>query len=113
MRQLLDHPEFSKVLRAAVEAQRLVPGSIMVSGTAAALYAGHRLSLHSDHIVPEMVSCFDAVVSQVEKQRGGKKRIAIRRGSCSDLLTARGLGFDNFADLCLLKRPLLKRHTGP
>jgi hypothetical protein len=73
VRHLLEHPEFSKVIKAAVEAQRLVPGSVLVGGTAAALYAGHRLSLDSDHIVPGMASRFDEVVEQVEKSESWKE----------------------------------------
>ncbi len=43
--------EWIRVLQAGVQAQRLVPGAICVGGTAAALYAGHRLSHDTDHVL--------------------------------------------------------------
>jgi hypothetical protein len=54
------------VLRAAVDAQHLVPGSVAVGGTAAALYAHHRLSVDTDLLVPNLVERFTEVRELLE-----------------------------------------------
>lgn len=54
------------VLAAGVKAQRLVPGAIAVGGTAAALYAQHRLSQDTDHLLPSLAAHFDDVRSRLE-----------------------------------------------
>ncbi|HVU64393.1 MAG TPA: hypothetical protein VHC70_10480 [Phycisphaerales bacterium] len=54
------------VLAAGVAAQRLVPGSIAVGGAAAALYAHHRFSQDTDHLVPGLVTRFDSVRESLE-----------------------------------------------
>ena len=60
-RQPSSEPAWEDVLRAGVEAQRLVPGAIAVGGTAAALYAQHRLSLDTDHLLPDLSERFEEV----------------------------------------------------
>lgn len=49
---------WNAVLKAGVQAQRLVPGCVAVGGTAAALYARHRVSLDTDHVLPDLRSHF-------------------------------------------------------
>ncbi len=56
------------ILRAGVQAQRLVPGSVCVGGTAAALYAGHRISLDTDHLLLALRDNFDDVRAHLEAQ---------------------------------------------
>ncbi len=58
--------EWLKILRAGVQAQQWVPGAICVGGTAAALYAGHRLSYDTDHLLSQLRSRFDEVRSMLE-----------------------------------------------
>lgn len=55
------------VIAAGVKAQQLVPGAVAVGGTAAALYAQHRLSLDTDHLLPSLKSSFDEVLSALEQ----------------------------------------------
>ena len=54
------------VIAAGVEAQRLVPGSIAVGGSAAALYAHHRISQDTDHLLADLVSHFQEVRDALE-----------------------------------------------
>ena len=61
------HPEFSDVLAAGVRAQQLVPGAIAVGGTAAALYAKHRYSCDTDHLLSDLSSHFQEVRESLEK----------------------------------------------
>jgi hypothetical protein len=55
------------VLAAGVKAQRLVPGSVAVGGTAAALYAHHRVSEDTDHLLPDLKDRFDEVREALER----------------------------------------------
>ncbi len=58
--------EWSEILRAGIQAQRWVPGAVCVGGTAAALYAHHRLSYDTDHFVSGLRDRFDEVRSALE-----------------------------------------------
>lgn len=54
------------VLSAGVKAQRLVPGAVAVGGTASALYAHHRVSHDTDHLVPSLSKDFDRLRAALE-----------------------------------------------
>jgi hypothetical protein len=54
------------ILHAGVQAQQIVPGAVCVGGTAAALYAGHRISRDTDHLLSNLRERFDEVRSQLE-----------------------------------------------
>jgi hypothetical protein len=57
---------WGRVVEAGVKAQRLVPGAVAVGGTAAAIYAAHRVSLDTDHLVYGLKERFDAVLDILE-----------------------------------------------
>jgi hypothetical protein len=63
-------PEWEHVLSAAARLQRILPEAILVGGTAAALYARHRLSTDADHVLPDLRERFDAVLAQLESVAG-------------------------------------------
>lgn len=54
------------VLQSAARLQELVPDAVLVGGTAAALYAGHRDSTDHDHVVADLSDRFDAVLEALE-----------------------------------------------
>jgi hypothetical protein len=58
--------EWSRILKAGVQAQALVPSAVCVGGTAAALYAGHRLSYDTDHLVIGLRDHFQEVRAALE-----------------------------------------------
>lgn len=58
------------VLESAARLQRVVPDAILVGGSAAALYAGHRLSFDHDHVVADLQGHFDAVLDAIEDTEG-------------------------------------------
>ena len=58
--------EWLQILRAGVQAQSWIPGAVCVGGTATALYAGHRLSYDTDHLLPKLRSQFDEVRATLE-----------------------------------------------
>lgn len=60
--------EWAGILKAGVHAQRLVPGAVCVGGTAAALYARHRISYDTDHLLPALRDHFQEVRAQLEAQ---------------------------------------------
>ena len=55
-----------EVLRSAARLQELVPDAVLVGGTAAALYAGHRDSTDHDRVVADLSDRFDAVLEALE-----------------------------------------------
>lgn len=65
-------PEWEQILSSAAYLQRLLPGSVLVGGTAAALYAGHRLSADADHVMTDLKGHFDQVLAELEAVAGWK-----------------------------------------
>lgn len=58
--------DWEAVLRAAAELQKLVPGAVLVGGTAAALHARHRLSLDADHVIADLRQRFAELLQMLE-----------------------------------------------
>lgn len=63
-------PEWERLLSAAARLQEIVPGAVLVGGTAAALHAGHRLSMDDDHVVGDLRERFLVILSQLESAAG-------------------------------------------
>jgi hypothetical protein len=59
-------PSLDDVLAKAAELQALVPGAVLVGGSAAALHAGHRESLDHDHVVVDLEQRFDSILENLE-----------------------------------------------
>ncbi|HEV2953086.1 MAG TPA: hypothetical protein VG015_03240 [Candidatus Dormibacteraeota bacterium] len=58
------------VLKASVRIQELFPDAILVGGSAAALHAGHRVSLDDDHVIEDLAHRFDEVLDGLEASQG-------------------------------------------
>ncbi len=54
------------VLEKAARLQELVPGAVLVGGTAAALHAHHRTSLDHDHVISDLAERFDSILENLE-----------------------------------------------
>lgn len=65
-------PAWEKLLSAQAVFQSHFPESVLVGGTAAALHAGHRVSIDADHVMPDLTSRFEEILGQVEKEAGWK-----------------------------------------
>ena len=63
-------PEWERVLSAAAHLQRILPDAVLAGGTAAAIYAGHRLSTDADHVLTDLRSRFDTVLAELESVAG-------------------------------------------
>lgn len=63
-------PEWEQVLSSAARLQRILPDAVLVGGTAAAMYAEHRLSVDADHILTDLRSHFDQVLAELESVAG-------------------------------------------
>lgn len=65
-------PDWEQVLSAAARLQRFLPEAVLVGGTAAAVYAGHRSSTDANHVLPDLRLRFDQVLADLESVAGWK-----------------------------------------
>jgi len=63
-------PRFLALLESAAHLQRLVPGAVLVGGSAAILYADHRESRDHDHVLADLADRFEMVLEAVEQDEG-------------------------------------------
>lgn len=61
-------PTLLAVLESAARLQELVPDAVLVGGSAAALYAGHRDSFDHDHVLADLAVRFDVVLEALESE---------------------------------------------
>lgn len=61
-------PQLLDVLEAAAELQERVPEAVLVGGSAAALYAGHRTSFDHDHVVRDLRERFEVILDALERE---------------------------------------------
>jgi len=84
-------PDWERLLMAERHLQALVPDAVLVGGTAAALHAGHRVSLDGDHVVTDLRDRFDQVLGDLEAVAGWKtsrvRRPVLILGSLDGVLT--------------------------
>lgn len=89
---MADHlADWERLLAAERHVQRLVPGTILVGGTAAALHARHRRSQDGDHVLCDLRGRFDQVLADLEAASGWKtdrvNRPVLILGSMDGILT--------------------------
>lgn len=65
-------PEWDALLSSVAHLRAVLPEAVLVGGTAAAIYAHHRVSIDHDHTLGDLRSRFDDVLSQLESVAGWK-----------------------------------------
>jgi len=63
-------PDWERLLAAERHLQHLVPGAVLVGGTAAAIHARHRVSMDADHVLEDLRGRFDEVLAKLEAVAG-------------------------------------------
>lgn len=63
-------PEWERVLSAAAHLQQILPDAVLAGVTAAAIYAGHRISTDADHVLTDLRQRFDQVLADLESVAG-------------------------------------------
>jgi hypothetical protein len=71
-------PDWERLLAAERHVQHLVPGAILIGGTAAALHAGHRHSSDGDHVLGDLRGQFDSVLAALESAAGWQTERVLR-----------------------------------
>ncbi len=66
----LSRPDLVRVLESAARLQAVVPDTILVGGSAAALWASHRTSFDHDHVLADLNARFDTVLEAIEATEG-------------------------------------------
>jgi hypothetical protein len=131
MPALDDLPDWERLLAAERHLQRLVPGAVLVGGTAAALHAHHRHSSDGDHVVADLRDRFDDVFASLDAAAGWRterfQRPVLILGAMDGILTGirqlrrtqpleteelEGLRVPTLAEMARIKAWLLAtRHT--
>src|SRR5262245_17978113 len=65
-----DRADWERLLAAERHLRYLVPGTVLVGGTAAAIHAGHHVSIDGDHVLEDMRKRFDEVLAALEAAAG-------------------------------------------
>lgn len=65
-------PDWELVLSSAARLQRILPGAVLVGGTASAIHAEHRFSRDADHVLTDLRDRFDEVLAELESVAGWK-----------------------------------------
>ena len=88
---LAELPDWERLLAAERHLQHLVPGAVLVGGTAAAVHAGHRLSMDGAHVLGDLRERFDDVLAALESaagwQTGRVRRPVLILGQLDGILT--------------------------
>jgi hypothetical protein len=60
--------ELEEVLESAARLQALVPGTVLVGGSVAAMYARHRVSFDHDHVLTDLRDRYDIVQDTLDRE---------------------------------------------
>jgi len=124
-------PDWERLLAAERHLQALLPGAVLVGGSAAILHADHRRSLDGDHVIEDLRERFDEVLSALEAAAGWRtsrvQRPVAILGQLDGIMTGirqlrrtrpletevlRGLRVPTLAEMARIKAWLLAtRHT--
>ena len=63
-------PDWEELLSSAARLQSIIPGAVLVGGTASAIHAAHRLSMDHDHVVGDLKAHYEQVLADLESVAG-------------------------------------------
>ena len=63
-------PDWERVLSSAAHLQKILPGAVLVGGTASAIHAEHRFSRDADHVLTDLRERFDTILAELEAVAG-------------------------------------------
>ena len=69
--------QMAKLLESAARLQQIVSGAVLVGGSAASIYAGHRLSVDHDHVISDLNHRFDVVFEALKADPGWETAKAV------------------------------------
>ena len=102
-------PDWERLLAAERHLQYLIPGTVLVGGTAAALHARHRLSIDGDHVLSDLRESFAEVLATDGILTGVRQ---LRRTRPLEVEEVAGLRVPTLAEMTRIKAWLLvTRHT--
>ena len=64
--------QWEKLLEAAAEIQGLMPGAVLIGGSAAAIHLKHRYSFDADHIMTDLKEKYEEILDFLEAETTGK-----------------------------------------
>ena len=67
-------PDWERLISAQTVFQSRFPECVLVGGTAAALHAGHRISLDADYVLPDLKKHFADILKKVEEEAGWRTK---------------------------------------
>lgn len=67
-------PEWEKLLSTQAIFQSNFPESVLTGGTAAAIHAGHRVSMDADYVITDLKKRFTEILKKVEMEAGWKTK---------------------------------------
>ena len=70
-----EQKEWDEIIRAGIKAQELIEGSIAVGGTASALYAKHRISRDTDHLLMSLKENFQRWIRPYDNHYEGTSQL--------------------------------------
>lgn len=76
----MEPPTMNAVLERAAELQQLVPGAVLVGGSAAAFHADHRRSFDHDHVLSDLAERFDTILEHLEALGDWSTRARVAAG---------------------------------
>jgi Nucleotidyl transferase AbiEii toxin, Type IV TA system len=69
-KNVLPLPDWEDVLSSAAHLQQILPGAVLVGGTASAIHAAHRFSRDADHVLTDLRPRFDEIIGELESVAG-------------------------------------------
>ena len=62
--------DMEELYESAAKLQKVAPDAVLIGGSAAVFYAGHRMSFDHDHVIQDLQSRYDAVLESVMALEG-------------------------------------------